>query len=311
MKRLVIFTFVVSALMLQAATINSQFVSKKAVWVAHIDIDSVKDPQSKLGSWMMEQSFKDAASRKLAALEVILGMDLRKDISGITAYGLSQGDKKSAAILTGNFDIERLTTLLAGADNYTLEIVAGYAIHSWDSKKKQGKRAYASLCDSGKIAFASDSETLVHALMVLDGKESNAVGIELMKIAAGKTMIVAAFDSPIPLEWPKAGALKMAQAGAFSIAENDDQVAIEFVLETTEKEKAENICRVAEGMKAMAMLGADKNPQAADFAKMMVVEKQENAVAISLICPTEKVIKMMQAAADRKRSARMDKMDNK
>jgi len=184
MKKMIMSSIILSALLLQAETLNPQFVSEKAVWVAHLDIDSIKDPQSKLGSWMMEQTLKDEAARKLAALELILGMDLRKDINGITAYGLSQGDKQAAAVLSGNFNLEHLATLLAGSDNYTLNRVEGYDVHSWDNKEKPGKRDYASLYDNSRITFASDSETLVHALMVLDGKKGNATGMELMNMAA-------------------------------------------------------------------------------------------------------------------------------
>jgi len=283
----------ISVSVLQAEPVRTQYVSPQAVWAAHLDLDLVKNAQGGLCAWLMEQTYEPETARKLAGAQRFLGFDLRQALSGVTVYGLTQDASRSAALFSGRFDVERLQELLGAADSYSVKEVEGYEIHSWTKKDDPEERSFGAFRGTNLLFFASASDVLLHALKVVDGKEPGGSAAGVLDFVQESALLTAAFKSGQPLDWPKAGMLKMASAGAFTIEESGDDVRIMLALEVAEAANAENIYRVAEGLRAMVLLSSEQKPEMAELARRAVVEKKEGSVLIALNVPATQLVKVL------------------
>ena len=294
MKPLIIIAILVTTGGVFAEPLNPDCVSEKAVWLAHLDLDLIKDPESGLGRWFVEQSYKPDAVRKLNAAQSALGIDVRNDISSLTAYGLSIGESNVVAMISGVFDSLRLKTLVNGLENYSVTTNEGCEIHSWNKDDNPIEQHYASFQGTNRVVFASDKNTLTHAMKVLMGKSEGGRNSTLLKIAEGKNMLAAAFQSDRPLEWPQAGMLKNADAGVFTIGESDEKVNVKLMLNAVDSVQADNLSKIVEGLRAMAMLSSDSKPEAAKVARNITVDKHENAVSLTFSSALPEVIKVLE-----------------
>lgn len=294
MKRFRLLMLLVAAAGLRAEPLNPKYIASDAVWVAHIDLDMIKNSQSGMGAWLVEKSHEPQSAKKIAEAKAYLGFDLRNDLAGVTAYGLSENETQAVALLSGSFNPTKLAALLGGLDNYNVVTNSGCEIHSWNKKDNPVEQHYAAFHGTNLVAFASDGETLTHAVKVLLGKGEDGSESTLMKIVQGENMLTAAFQSDKPLEWPQAGMLKSADAGVFSLAESNDELIVKLMLNVTDAEQAKNLGNVAEGLRAMAMLSAESKPKAAELAKQIIVDKHDKAVSLTLQASSDELIKMLE-----------------
>ena len=307
MNRIMSIALILVSGLLCAEPLNPKSISSEAVWVAHLDLDLVKMPGSSVGAWLMEQSYKPEAVRKLNATQAALGVDVRNDISSLTVYGLTTSESQVAAMVSGVFDTPRLKKLLGGLENYCMTTNEGCVVHSWNKEDNPIEKHYAAFQGSNLVVFASDSQTLVHAVKVLDGKSENGCESTLMKIAGGKNILTAAFQNDEPLEWSKADMLKNADAGAFSIEETKGLLTLKLMLNARDEVQADNLYKIAEGLRAMALLSADNKPKAAEAAKNVVVDKHEKAVSLTLSCSSDEFANVLEESAAKKKNAQKRK----
>lgn len=301
MKKWILAAGIVGVSLLQAEPVKSQYVSPQAVWAVHLDLDLVRNAQDGLCAWLMEQTYEPEAARKLAGAQMFLGFDLRQDLHGVTIYGLTQDETSSVALLAGKFNVEHLKELLDKAENHNVDTIEGYEIHSWSKKEDPLESSFAAFRGEDLLIFASQGDVLLQALKVVDGAEAAATAPGLLSFTQDKALLTAAFKSDKPLQWSRAGMLKMANSGAFTIEESAGEIRVMMTLEVADEKNAENIYRVAEGLRAMILFGAAEKPNTAELAKSIVTEKKERSVSIALVSPSELVVKMLREGIDLKK----------
>lgn len=307
MNRIITIALVMITGLLFAEPLNPGHISDDAIWLAHLDLDQVKVQGSSLGAWLTDQSYKPEAVLKLNATQAALGVDVRNDISSLTVYGLSTDESCVAAMVSGTFDTPRLKKLLGGLENYSMTTNDCSEVHSWNKHDNPIEQHFAAFQGTNLVVFASDEETLVHAMKVLGGQRECGRESTLLKIAGGKNILTAAFQSDKPLEWSKADMLKNADAGVFSIEESDGKLTLKLMLNAIDQQQADNLSKIAEGLRAMALLGAESKPKAAEAARNVVVDKADRAVSLTLSCSSDELAKVIEESAAKKNTARKRK----
>ncbi len=282
-----------------AAPFNPADVPAEVKWFAHVDVDQLKTTE--VGKAVLEQLTTDEDNRKLAALQAVFGFDPRKDLFGLTVCGVGP---RSAAIVRGRFDAERLVTLLRANDGYEEITVEGRAIHSWideDKAKKKGPekaRMYGAFHSSGAVILSEQSDTVGHVLAVLDGaKPATAAKApapsDLKPIALGVAEDLSGAD-------PKNAALKLARSGTVVLGEAGGRVRGHVALETVDSGTASNLLKVAEGMKSALLLNAEKDPRAAMLAESATVALEGTTVSMKMEMPAEEIVKAVRDEAAKK-----------
>ena len=253
MKRLLAFIFLVQvACVLSAEQIKSEKVSKDAAWVMHLDLDLMRTVPDGLCGWLNEQSYQPEAARRLAANSRWLGIDIRSALKNVTAYGLTSDESQAVALFEGAFDKQQILARLNNVEGYKMSVNDNEEIHSWYKNKNPEELQYASFHSTNVVAFASDEDTLKHALAILRKSESGADGSSLLNSVEQDSLLYVAFQVDEPLPWPKAGMLRNANAGALNLKETDGNVTISLMLNAFDQTQADNLFNVAQGLKAMA-----------------------------------------------------------
>ncbi|MDD2599883.1 MAG: hypothetical protein PHO37_11765 [Kiritimatiellae bacterium] len=301
MKKWIMAAGIISVSLLQAEPVKTQYLSPQAVWAVHLDLDLIRNAQDGLCAWLMEQTYEPETARKLAGAQMFLGFDLRQDLHNITIYGLTQDETSSVALLEGKLNVARLRELLDAADDHLMEVIDGYEIHSWSKKEDPMESSFAAFRGEDLLVFGSQRDVLVQALKQVDGSAAGAAAPGLLNFTQDKALLTAAFKSEKPLQWARAGMLKLANSGVFAIEESAGEIRVMMSLEVADEENAENIYRVAEGLRAMILFGAAQKPSAAELAKSVVTQKKERTISIALVAPSEQVVKVLREGVDLKK----------
>lgn len=289
-----------------AAPFNPADVPAEVKWFAHLDVDQFKTTQ--VGKAVLEQLTTEEANRKFAALQAVLGFDPRgKDLFGLTACGVGG---RSAVIVRGRFDTERLVTLLKANDGYQEMNTEGYAVHSWIDEgkaKKQGAdkaRMYGAFHPSGAAVLSEQLDTVGHVLAVMDGKKA-ATAARPPAVPGGTPVFVGSIEDLAGAD-PKNAALKLARGATVALGEAGGRVKGRIALDTVDAATASNLLKVAEGMKSALLLKSADDPRAATLAESASVLLEGTTVSVAMDLAAEEIVKVIREEAAKKAGAKSE-----
>lgn len=126
--------------------IEARDFSDQTRWVLTLDLRAAHaSPMLAFAADQIDAAKRQEAERKLAAVEAMFGVNLKKDIDHIVIAGNGDASKGGVAYVYGRFDAQRLTTILAGASEYSTSNHHGTVVQRWrdDSDKKKKCMAFA------------------------------------------------------------------------------------------------------------------------------------------------------------------------
>src|SRR5205814_3420565 len=112
-----------------AGPLNRADVSAQAVWVAHIDCDTLRP--TTLGQYLVTELEKPDATARFAAFQSIFSFDPRKQLHGITLYDAGSTPADGVLLLYVDFDPDRILTLARAANGYDSLTNGQHVIHNW------------------------------------------------------------------------------------------------------------------------------------------------------------------------------------
>ncbi len=289
-------------------------VIRDPLWVLHFDLDALR--QTVVGQYILSEMETVEARQKLAAFQAIFGMDLRRDVHGITVYSATKAEQDGVALVYAEFDPGRLTVLAQGAKGYRATTHREHTIHSWIDEKKRAKasgnpRTYAAI--RGRvIVFGQKESRVVEALDVLDGITPNlTANLRFAQLGQGGAVLEgAAARIELSETDPNAAVLKQTQAARLSISENQRVVHVALTLDTESDEVAEHLQTVGRGLIGLMALQRDK-PESQKLAQGLRVERTGAAVTANLVLPADDVVAIMKADAARKAAKKAEAQKDK
>jgi hypothetical protein len=285
----------VAATVSWAAPFQSSQVADTARWVVHADVEGLKITQ--VGTYVWNLMNEGNAANKLGAFSALLGFDPRKDVNSVTLYGKSKDPSQSVALLSGTFNQDHLVALLKGNDSYEALSNGTGTIHSWvDDKKPAEGRQYGCFHGTNQMLISRGLDMLKESLDVLDGRHpalrdarvfGDALPVQAPFFIAGADMSEAGAINP------GVQMLTQAQSGQMALSEQTGILNLSIQLVTRDATSASNIQSVAQGMLAIAQLGAQQDPGMAQLAQAAKISVAGTTVRMDLACPAQQAIALI------------------
>ena len=158
------------------------------------------------------EKFLDAhkdMEKHLDKIKDTVGLDVRKDLHGVTFYGKEIGKHTGVAIVQAKFDQKLLLDKAEKAPDHKVVKVGSYDVHTWTHKGHGETRTVAgAFYKDDRLVLASSLDEIKAAINVLDGKASGSPAAPLSDpVPAGATVIVratglAGANLPASARWP-------------------------------------------------------------------------------------------------------------
>lgn len=283
-----------------AAPLQRSDVIKDPMMVIHLDCDALRE--TGLGKFVLAEMDKPEAKQQLAGFQTIFNIDPRKDLHGLTAYGISEKQEEGVLLIYADFDTPRLTTLAEGAKDHRAITHGKYTIHSWIDEKREAAgadnaRTYAVIRNKVLI-FGQKEDRVSAALDVCDGTNPSLSKSETYKglAAPGTGMFFQAAATKIPnaKSDPAAVALKQASFYALTASESENKAVATLTLMATSSDVAKQIQSVGQGLLGLLALQT-QNPDAVKLSQAVVVKQEGRSVVAKLTLPVDDVLAMIKA----------------
>jgi hypothetical protein len=277
----------ISALAAHAAPVAKNQISAEANWFLHADIDQFK--QTQIGKFVLQQLEQPDAQQKLNYFKALVGVDITKQLHGLTIYG--QGNE-GVLLIAADFDADRVVTLAKSAKDYQSAEHGKYTIHSWIDQSKN-QRSYGAIA-GGVVILGEKSQRVENALDVIDGARPNLKGTAKFQNlgASEKSAVLLGAGTQLPGDNPAKMVLKDVTSMTFSALESGDNFQAELQLNATNEETSHQIFTIVQGFSSLLAIQTDK-PDMARMAHAISAVQNGNAIVVTLKLPVANSIQMI------------------
>ncbi len=238
----------------QAAPLDSKNVAANAKWVVHVNVDAVRDSHVVQKAFETCPRLKDSG-KHFDMIRDKIGVDLRKDLHGITLYGLDSDKTHAVAIVFSTVNQKLLLEKAAKAADHKVTKHGEIDIHSWTAK--HGAKTHTTAGAFFKpdvLVFAASVEGVAAAIDVLDGKSPGITDAKSqlgLRVKPGTTLLVRA--TTIPPE-AKCAVLKQVESFRVALGEHDGKSFYRASLVMKSPEAAAQLKTITDGVQAIASL---------------------------------------------------------
>ncbi len=306
-----------------AGPLDLKQVPAEAKWVVHVDVDAMR------ASVLVQRAYDKLAEKRpdverrfdeVTDLVNHLGIDLERDLHGLTIYGMEIGKPEGVLLVDATVDRKALLEKADQAPDHEMTTYGEHELHSWtDAKGKRHEHPMVgTVSKSNLLVFAPTVDQIKPALDVLDGKSPGLAGKQSSLTAntpAGTMVLVRAIGlagAKLPLKSPL---VTECEAISLLIGEQDGKVSAEGKLLAKSKETAEQIKAIVEGGRAAAELRAGNDAEATKLVKMVKVNLADTTLSVEISAPVDDVWALAEKAANAmgkrlKKKAEAGRQDN-
>jgi hypothetical protein len=281
-----------------AAPFQAKNIAADSKWVIHVDVDAVRD--SHIVKKMFETCplLKDSG-KHFDMIRDKIGVDLRKDLHGITLYGPDSDKKHAVAIVFSTVNKGLLLEKAKKANDHKVNKIGNTEIHSWvvkhGTKTEPGAGAFYK---DDILVFAADARHVARAIAVLDGKSPGITDARSplggRGAVKGATVIIRATDIPANAHCP---ILKQTKAIRIAMGENNGKSFYRARLVMKTPEAAEQIKTITEGFKAMGQLRFGGESDVLKLVGGLNTTVRESTVNVRWEAPVEDVWNVIEKLA--------------
>ena len=271
-----------------AVPLNQGHVAADAKWVLHVDVDSLKATQ--VGQILMQRLTSGQENNKLNALAAMLGTDLRKDLSGVTLFSVSDREEDGVVVLNGHFNTTQLDTLVKANKDYSETKVNGVTLREWTDEKKN-KKSYGAILSDKTIVMSGSDMAIKAALTAIGGsgpslavKKNSALDLD----GANSAVVIAAADmANIKSKKPNAQTFKQAKSGAASVSEQGADMVGHVTLQTDSVENAQHMADAVRGIIALVQLDEKTDQKTKAAIAATKVDLKGSTLDVTLRMPAQ------------------------
>lgn len=266
-------------------TLPTSVVPEGARWVAHLDME--KFVATKLYEYLEKDGRLQIKNRDISRW---LKIDLFKDITGLTIFGLEPGDKQAVFAAAGKFDKAGLLALLALDKDYQEIPYGAYTLYS------TGSDEFGAFVNDGLIVFSENREAVEKVLDTAAGKTksfaSSKLNAAFKDVSSGPFLSGVVEDlSGLGKEISQSKFVEKASMMFFLAQEKQDNLQVRVQVTADSPESAKNMADIAQGLLAMARLGQGEGPRAvpASLIEGLRVKLEGKTVRLELDMPSREV----------------------
>jgi hypothetical protein len=273
-----------------------------AVWIVHADFDALR----KSTTW--QKVFDRAIARwkplagQLAKVNSELGMDIAKDLHGMTVFGPKLSAGSALLVMRADWDPQTFRQKLALAPDHSVSSAGRYEIHRF-SRKDQGQlRSVAGACwQPGTFVFGQSASDVQLGLDVLDGRRPRLAGSgsPLADEAPAGTVFLARMTAAgdlLPVESPL---LKQAEQIELACGEKGGECFARGKLVVKTAEGARQIKPAIDGLLALTRLSVAGDAAAVKLLDRVAVRVDGRTVRLDFRAPAGDLADVLEKAIDK------------
>lgn len=237
-------------------TVPASVVPEGARWIVHLDME--RFVATRLFDLLEKDGKIDIKSRDA---ERWLKMDPRKDLAGVTVFGLGPDDSQIVFAVEGRFD---KAALLAQIDRHEERAETPYGAFTLYSIGKDG---YGAFVTDSLIVFSEGRAAVEKALDTAGGKAktfaATALSASLKEVPAGAFLKGVLPDlSGLGKEIGRSKVLEKASGLFFLAQEKNDDLLVRLQVTAASAESAKDMADVVQGLIAMGRLSEKRDEMA-------------------------------------------------
>jgi hypothetical protein len=273
-----------------------------AVWIVHADFDALRQ-----STVYRDLTAHDAArwkplADKLSKINAQLGMDLAKDLHGMTVYGAKPSAAAAVLVMQGDWDPQTFRGKMALTADHSMSNSGRYEIHRFTRKDRGRLRAVAGACwQPGTFVFGETARDVQLGLDVLDGRRRRLAdrGLPLSAdVPAGTVFLarmIAAGDS-LPVESPL---LKQTEQIDLACGEKAGECFVRGRFLAKTAVGAEQAKQAIDGVLAMARLNAAGDAAAKKLLDRIEVRTEDHTVRLDFCAPAKDLTAVLERVLDK------------
>jgi hypothetical protein len=274
-----------------AAPLQKSEVSPTANWVAHVDLEAFRS--SAIGKLVLTELENQGLNQKLQDFAAVFSFNPLRDIRDVTLYGNGQDRSKAVVIVEGQFDTQKILSLVRLNSQYQEIPYKGSTLHRWQQEPKPGQQPgggqaadqmmYGCICDGNRVVMGSGLDAVQKAVDTIKGQATGTSTGLLNQVPEGRgkvfAQVAATGVGQIVGQDPKAALLKQTESLALTLGETSDKVFGELGLQGQSAETADSMTKLVQGLIAMVQLNGNQ-PQLAELAKSLNVSQADKTTQI-------------------------------
>lgn len=266
--------------------VPASVVPSEARWIAHLDME--RFVATSLFGYLEKSGVIEIKS---ADINKWLKLDIPKDITGVTLFGLGDEAKTDAVVvLAGKFDKPGLLALIAQNPEHKEIPYAGTTIYS------TGDEGYGAFIDDHMIVLSDSQAGIEKALDTAAGRSKNFSGTPLssaLKAAPGDAFLSGVLPklSKFSKEIGESKMLEQASGLFFLAQEAHDRLLIRVQVTADTAESAKNIADILQGLVALGRMSGDKDKTSQVMALLdgLQVSQDGKLLKISFERPSKEI----------------------
>jgi hypothetical protein len=281
MKKALLLTAILLAALFWAApafpgTVPTSVVPEGARWIVHLDVE--RFVATKLFELLDKDGNIDIKSRDA---ERWFKIDPRKDLGGVTVFGLGPEDSQIVFAVEGKFDKKAILAQVDRRAEYTETPYGRFTLYSI------GKDGYGAFVTDGLIVFSEGRAAVERALDAAEGKAKTFAATDLS--AALKEVPAGAFLSGVlpdltglGKEIGRSKVLEKASGLFFLAQEKSESLLVRLQVTAASPESAKDMADVVQGLVAMARLSENRGDMAKAKALLEGIKVNLNGKVIKV-----------------------------
>ena len=265
----------------QAAPLDPKNVATDAKWVVHVDVDAVRDSHVVKKAFETCPLLKNDSGKHFDMIREKIGVDLRKDLHGITLYGRDTDKTHGVAIVFTTVNQKLLLDKAEHAKDHKVTKHGEIDIYSWTQKcGKKAHTAAGAFFKPDVLVFAASVEGVAAAIDVLDGKSPGITESKSplgLRVKPGTIFLARTIAIPPQVH---CAILKQAESFRVALGEHDGKSFYRASLVMKSPEAAEQVKAVTNGLKAIASLKFAADPDVMKLVDGLKASTKESAVRV-------------------------------
>jgi hypothetical protein len=230
-------------------TLPTSVIPDGARWVAHLDME--KFVASSLYQYLEKDGKFEIKSRDL---DRWFKIDVPRDITGVTVFGLDPGEKQAVFAVAGKFDKAGLLALIALDKEHQETLYGAYTLYS------TGSDEYGAFINDGLIVFSENRKAIEKVLDTAAGKTKNFASSKLnasfKDVSSGAFLSGVVGDlSGLGKEINQSKFVEKAGMMFFLAQEKQDNLQVRVQVTADSPDSAKNMADMAQGLIALVRLG--------------------------------------------------------
>lgn len=282
----------------QAAPLNTKDVAKDAKWFAHADLAALAESE------LMQQAASEWPKKEKKFrtwMQENYGITPGEDLQSLTLFSNKYQKHSGVAILTADFDRQKVTSTLAEKDNVEKQQWQNYTLYTYDvsehsatdhsyegdhSNDKSEKRVTTVVADRHTIVCAKTPERVKWALKILDDQEPSldeaGRSPQVADKAQSALIYAAAMDlNELPEQDGALAVLRQHKSVCYSFSENGDTLTEQYTLKAVDEQVAKKMKEAVEGFIALADVWTADAPKLHKMMKESQVDRNGTQVTIT------------------------------